>query len=157
MLELLLLIALAILIAVIWKPVSKIVFGALDGHAAKVRAELDEAKRLREQAQTMLAEHQRKLEGGEDHAKTIVEHAREEAERQSERHRAELAATLERRTQQAVDRIAQAETRALSEVRAHAATLVVRTTERLLREQLNEQHAQTLLEGAIEEVGKKLA
>ena len=157
MLELLLLIALVILFAVIWKPLSKTVLGALDGHAAKVRAELDEAKRLREEAQTMLAEHQRKLEGGEDHAKTIVGHAREEAERQSERHRAELAATLERRTQQALDRIAQAETRALSEVRGHAANLVVRTTERLLRDQLDEQHAQALLDDAIEDVGNKLA
>ena len=109
MLELLLLLALAILVAAIWKPLTKTIFGALDGHADKVRAELDEAKRLREQAQTMLAEHQRQLAGGEGHAKTIVEHARTEAERQSERHRAELAAALERRTAQALDRIAQEE------------------------------------------------
>ena len=56
MLELWLLIALIILIAVIYKPLSRTIFGALDGHAAKVRAELEEAKRLREEAQSLLAE-----------------------------------------------------------------------------------------------------
>jgi F-type H+-transporting ATPase subunit b len=157
MLELLLLLAMIILIALIWKPLSKIIFGALDGHADKVRAELDEAKRLREEAQTMLADYQSKLAGGEGHAKTIVEHARTEAERQAERHQAELAAALERRTARALDRIAQEEGRALADVRAHAANLVVRTTERLLRDQLDERQAQTLLDGAIDEVGKKLA
>ena len=66
MLELLLLVALLILIAIVYKPLTRIVFGALDGHAAKVRAELDAAKRLREEAQSLLAEHQRRLAAGED-------------------------------------------------------------------------------------------
>ena len=66
MLELWLLIALIILVAVIYKPVTRVIFGALDGHAAKVRAELDQAKRLREEAQSLLASHQRQLLGGED-------------------------------------------------------------------------------------------
>jgi F-type H+-transporting ATPase subunit b len=59
MLELWLLIALLILIAIIYKPLTRTIFGALDGHAAKVRAELEEAKRLREEAQSLLAEHLR--------------------------------------------------------------------------------------------------
>ena len=87
MLELWLLIALIILIAVIYKPVTRTIFGALDGHAAKVRAELEQAKRLREEAQSLLASQQRQLLGGEDRARAIVEQARAEAERQIERHR----------------------------------------------------------------------
>ena len=109
MLEIWLLIALAILIAVIWKPLSRTIFGALDGHAGKVRAELDGAKRLREEAQSLLAEHKRQLAAGQDHARSISEHARREAERQAERHRAELEAGLARRTEQALGRIAQEE------------------------------------------------
>src|SRR5690606_16769041 len=72
MLELWLLIALVILFLIIRKPVGRAVFGMLDAHAAKVRAELDEAKRLREEAQSLLAEHQRRLAAGEDQAKAIV-------------------------------------------------------------------------------------
>ncbi len=156
MLELWLLVALVILIVVIRKPFGKIVLGALDDHAAKVRAELDEAKRLREEAQSMLAEQQRQLASGENQAQAIVEHARVEAERQMERHRADLEATLRRRTEQAMSRIAQEETKALEEVRSRAATLAARTAERLLRERMDEAHARQLLDQAIEEVGQKL-
>ena len=71
---------LIILIVAIYKPLTRTVFGALDGHSAKVRAELDEAKRLREEAQSLLASHQRQLSSGADQASAIVEHARVETE-----------------------------------------------------------------------------
>jgi F-type H+-transporting ATPase subunit b len=157
MLELWLLVALIILIAVIYRPLSRTIFGALDGHSAKVRAELDQARRLREEAQSLLASHQRQLLSGEDRARAIVKHAREETERQVERHRVELEASMGRRTEHALARIAQEEARALHDVRSRAATLAVRTTERLLREQLDGQQAQTLLDDAIAEVGRKLS
>ena len=157
MLEVWLLIALVILVAAIYRPLARAIFGALDGHAAKVRAELDQAKRLREEAQSLLAEHQRRSAGGQAQAQAIVDHARVEAERQSQRHRAELEATLRRRTEQALARIAQEEARALHEVRARAATLAIRTTERLLTDELDGKPAQILLDAAIEEVGRKLS
>ena len=106
MLELWLLVALLILVAIIYKPLTRTVFGALDGHAAKVRAELDEAKRLREEAQSLLAEHQRRLAAGKDQAQAIVDQARAEVQRQTERQGVELEATLQRRTEQAMERIA---------------------------------------------------
>jgi F-type H+-transporting ATPase subunit b len=157
MLELLLLVALITLIAIVYKPLSRIILGALDGHTAKVRSELDEARRLRDEAQGLLAEHQRKVAAGEDQAKAIVERARTEAERLTQRHQFEIEASLQRRTEQAMDRIAREEARALQEVRARAATLAVRTTERLLADQLDGQRAQTLLDDAISEVGRKLS
>jgi F-type H+-transporting ATPase subunit b len=157
MLELWLLIALIILLVAVWKPLTRVVFGALDGHAAKVRAELEQARRLREEAQSLLASHQRQLLGGEDRARAIVQHAREETERQIERHRVELEASMGRRTEHALARIAQEEARALQDVRNRAATLAIRTTERLLREQVAGQQAQALLDDAIAEVGRKLS
>lgn len=157
MTELWLLIALIILIAVIYKPLTKVVLGALDGHADRVRAELDQAKQLREEAQTLLAEYQRRMAAGEEQAQAITEHAKAEAERQTERHRAELEATLRRRTEQAMDRIAREESRALEEVRAHASALVIRATERLLGDHLDDRQSQALLDGAIDEVGRKLS
>jgi F-type H+-transporting ATPase subunit b len=157
MLEIWLLVALAILIAIIWKPVSRAILGALDGHAAKVRTELDEARRLRDEAQSLLAEHKRQLAAGQEHARSISEHARREAERQAERHRAELEASLARRTEQALGRIAQEEARAVQDVRNQAATLAIRATRRLLADQVDSKHAQVLLDRAIEEVGRKLS
>jgi F-type H+-transporting ATPase subunit b len=157
MLELWLLIALIILIAVIWKPLSRTIFGALDGHAAKVRAELEEAKRLREEAQSLLASHQRQLVSGGDQASAIVGHAKVEAERQVERHRVELEASLGRRTEHALARIAQEEARALQDVRSYAAMLTARTAERLLRDEIDGPKAQALVDDAIAEVGRKLA
>jgi F-type H+-transporting ATPase subunit b len=157
MLELLLLIALLILIAIIYKPLTRTVFGALDGHAAKVRSELDAAKRLREEAQTLLAEHQRRLAAGEDQAQAIVGHAQAEVQRQTERNRVESEAALQRRTEQAMERIAREEARALQEVRAQAATLAIRTTEQLLADQLDGQRARALLDDAIAEIGQKLS
>ena len=157
MLELWLLVALLILVAIIYKPLTRTVFGALDGHAAKVRAELDEAKRLREEAQSLLAEHQRRLAAGKDQAQAIVDQARAEVQRQTERQGVEIEATLQRRTEQAMERIAREEARAIQDVRAQAATLAIRTTERLLADQLEGQRARTLLDDAIAEVGRKLS
>jgi F-type H+-transporting ATPase subunit b len=157
MLEIWLLIAMAILIAIVWKPLSRAIVGALDGHAAKVRAELDEARRLRDEAQSLLAEHKRQLAAGQEHARSISEHARREAERQAERHRAELEASLARRTEQALGRIAQEEARAVQDVRNQAATLAIRATRRLLADQVDSEHAQVLVDRAIEEVGRKLS
>ena len=157
MLEIWLLIALAILIAVVWKPLSRTIVGALDGHAAKVRAELEEARRLRDEAQSLLAEHKRQLATGQEHARSISEHAHREAERQAERHRAALEARLARRTEQALGRIAQEEAKAVQDVRNQAATLAIRTTRRLLADQVDSDHAQVLVDRAIEEVGRKLS
>jgi F-type H+-transporting ATPase subunit b len=150
-------IALLILIAAIYRPVSRMVVSALDGHAARVRSELDAAKHLREEAQSLLANYQRQLVSGEDQARAIVEHARAETERQIERHHAELEASLKRRTEQVMGRIAQEEARAVQDLRAYAATLAIRTTERLLRERVDGPQAQSMLDGAIEQIGRKLS
>lgn len=151
-----LLVALAILIAAIWKPLGRTIFGGLDGYSAKVRAELDEARRLREEAQHLLAEHQRKLAAGEDQAKQIVQHAKAEAERLVKRHNDELNASLKRRREAAEQRITQEEARAVQELRAHAARLTIRATERLLTEQMDDDQRRESVDRALEEVGRKL-
>lgn len=158
MLELLLLLALVILGFVIYKTgLHNMILGALDGHADKVKTELNEAKKLREEAQTLLAEHQRKLSGGEDQAQKIVDHAEAETSRMLERHKAELQASLKRREEQAMARIAQEEAKALQEVRNRTASLAIRTTGRLLADKVAGQQGKSLLDDAIEEVSQKLA
>jgi len=158
MYELLLLLALIILGVVIYKTgAHKMITDILDGHADKVKSELDEAKRLREEAQSLLAEQQRKLSGGEDQAKKIVEQAEVEAKRMLERHKADLEASLKRREEQAMARIAQEEAKALQDVRDRTANLAIMTTGRLLADKVAGKQGKSLLDDAIEEVSRKLA
>jgi F-type H+-transporting ATPase subunit b len=158
MLELLLLLALVILGVVIYKTgAHKIITDMLDNHAKKVRSELNEARQLREEAQILLAEHQRKLSKGEDHARKIVEHAEAEARRMLERHESELQACLKRREEQAMARIAREEAKALQDVRERTARLAIRTTGRLLADKVTGEKGKSLLDDAIEEVSRKFA
>lgn len=158
MLEFLLLLALVILGVVIYKTgAHNMIFDMLDGHADKVRTELDEAKRLREEAQILLAEHQRKLSGGEDQAAKIVKQAEAEAKRMLERHKTELQASLKRREEQAMARIAQEEAKALQDVRNRTTNLAIQTTGRLLADKVAGSQGKSLLDNAIEEVSRKLA
>jgi F-type H+-transporting ATPase subunit b len=71
--------------------------------------------------------------------------------------RSDYDAAVKRRTEQAMDRIAQEEQRALSEVRARAADLAVRTARRLLTERVGQSEAQGLIQGAIRDVSRRLA
>jgi F-type H+-transporting ATPase subunit b len=157
MLELVLLVALIILVVVVWKPFKRNVLGALDARAERIRAELDEAQRLQEEAKVMLAKYQRQLHEGERLAADIVAQAEAERARLEQKMRADFDAALKRRTEQAVERIAQEEQKALAEVRARAADLAVRTARRLLVERIGEREAQGLVRGAIEDVSRKLA
>jgi F-type H+-transporting ATPase subunit b len=149
-------IGLIILIAVLWKPASKAILGALDGRRERIRRELDEAQRLHEEAKALLAKYQRQLHEGETLAAEILEQAEAERSRVEARLRQDFDSSVQRRTQQAVDRIAQEEARAVQEVRTRAADLAVRTTRRLLTEQLGPAQAQKLMSGSIEEVRRKL-
>lgn len=108
------------------------------------------------QAEAMLAEQRARLERGEERTREILEHARAEAERQTARTQEELEASLRRRTEQAMDRIAREEARALHEVRAQAAELAIRGTRRLLAERLDEGRHRSIIDDAIAEVDRKL-
>ncbi len=152
-----LVVALVILIAAIYRPLTRAVFGALDGRAERIKHELEEAQRLREEAQSMLANYQRKLHEGEAQAKAIVEHAQEESKRLERLSREQLEQRMQRRTQQAMDRIAAAESRALQDVRAQAAHLSVEATRELLRARLEGDRARSVMDQSIDEVGRRLA
>ena len=152
-----LVVALAILLAAVYRPLTLAVFGALDSRAERIKHELEEAQRLREEAQSMLANYQRKLHEGEAQAKAIVEHAHEEARRLERLSREQLEQRLQRRTQQATDRIAAAESRALQDVRAQAAQLSVKATRELLKAHLDGERAGAVMDAALDEVRRELA
>ena len=117
---------------------------ALDGRAERIRAELEEARQLREEAQALLADYQRKQRAAEEEAAEIVAQAKEEARRMSEEAKAQLKDMIERRSAIAEMKIGQAEAQAVADVRNAAAEAAV-------------QAAQTILAGKVEgEAGDKL-
>jgi F-type H+-transporting ATPase subunit b len=141
----------------VWKPAKKAVLGALDGRAEKIRNDLDEAQRLHDEAKALLAKYQRELGEGEALAADIVAQAEAQRRRFEEKMREDLDVAMRRRTELAMERIAQEESQALREVRGRAADLAIRATRRLLSEKVGPGEAQGLIQGAIEEVRRKLA
>jgi F-type H+-transporting ATPase subunit b len=129
---------------------------ALDGRAEKIKDELDEAVRLREEAQTLLAGYERQQNEALKEAEGIIAHARDEAERQAVHATEALEELVQRREAQAIDRIARAEEEATAGVRAAAVDLAVQATRRLLTSELNEDRRGKLIDDTIGEIDDKL-
>lgn len=140
---------------VLWKGL-KPTLGALDARADKIKQELDDAQRLREDAQKLLAEYQRKERDAASEAEAMLAHAREEAGRLREKAAEDLKASMARREAQALDRIAQAEAQAKADVRAEAVNLAVAATRHLLAGKLDTKLADKLIDQSIKELPGKL-
>jgi F-type H+-transporting ATPase subunit b len=116
--------------------VPKLIAKALDDRAEAIRKELDEARRLREEARDLLADYKGRHRNVGRETDAIVEQARREAEAFALETRASLEDTLERRTKLAEEKIARAEGQAVDEVRAAAIDLAVAEAEKILREKM---------------------
>lgn len=148
--------AFVVFVFLVWKKAKAAILGALDARAEKIRAELDEAQRLREDAQSALAAYQRRQRDALKEAEAIIAHAREEAARIRAQAAADLEAALKRREVQAVDRIAQAEAAAVSEVRHLTVDLAVQAGRKLLTEGITAKQADALIDRSIAELPKHL-
>jgi F-type H+-transporting ATPase subunit b len=151
-------VAIAFVIAVglvIWKS-APMLTKSLDGRAAKIKTELDEAQRLREEAQRTLAEFQRKQRDAFKEAEQIVALAKSEAERAAAQAARDLEAALQRRQTQALEKIALAEAKARTEVRNTAVDVAIAAVRRVLAEQLDQQRKSRLIDDAIAELPQLL-
>lgn len=128
----------------------------LDQRAESIRKELDDARRLREEAQQLLADYQRKGLEAENEARSIVDNARREAEALAAETRKSLQESLARRTRLAEEKIARAEAQALSEVRAAAVDAAILAAERVLKEKAQGATGDRLIAEGIESVRKRL-
>jgi F-type H+-transporting ATPase subunit b len=133
-----------------------LIIKALDDRAERIRTELEQAQKLREDAQAMLADYQRKQRDAEKEAEAIVVQAREEAERLAKETREKLAESVERRTQLAEQKIEQAEAQALKEVRAAAAELAVDAARQLIGTEFKPTAAAKLIDKNIKDLKKQL-
>ncbi len=149
-------VAFVIFVAAVFKKVRDALNSALDGRSARIKAQLDEAQSLREDAQALLAEYQRKQRGAGKEAKAFVEHAKAEAERSREQAQADLEKAIQRREEQALEKIEQAEAAALKEVRDQAVDLAIAATAQLLSESVAAQKGEALVDDAIAELPEKL-
>ena len=129
---------------------------ALDSRGARIKAELDDARRLRDEAEALLAEYRRKREEADREADTIIAGARAESERMAEEAKARMEEFVARRSQVAENKIAQAETQAVAEVRAAAAEAAVAAAEKILTQSAKGEVADRLLADGIRDVKAKL-
>ncbi|HEY9547977.1 MAG TPA: F0F1 ATP synthase subunit B [Kiloniellaceae bacterium] len=139
----------------IWKARQPVLKG-LDARAERIRAELDEAQRLREEAQKALAEYKRKQRDAAKEAEDLLASARHEADLLRRQAADDLTQTLARREKAAIEKIAQAEAQAVQEVRAQAVDMAIAATARLLSESVDPTRDQGLVDQAIKDLGRKL-
>lgn len=128
----------------------------LDDRADRIRQELDEARRLREEAQALLADYQKKREAAEEEAKAIVEQARREADALATETRKGLIESMERRSKLAEEKIARAEAQALAEVRSVAVDTAIAAAERVLSARVSAQSGGGLVDQSIRNLKGKL-
>jgi F-type H+-transporting ATPase subunit b len=132
------------------------VIASLDQRQARIKSELDEARRLKEEAQALLAEFQRKGREAESEAEAIIAGAKAEAVRLAAEAKTRMEDFVARRTKMAEGKIAQAEAQALADVRSAAADAAVAAAEKILSSSAKGKVAEDLLARGIEDVKQKL-
>jgi F-type H+-transporting ATPase subunit b len=149
-------VAFVIFVIAAFKPGKRVLTQALDGRIARIREEVEEAQRLREEAQTMLASYQRRQREAIQEAEQIIAHAREEADRVKAKAEADLEDSIKRREQQATAKIAQAEAAAIDEIREKAVDMAIEATARLLEEKLAGKAGEQAVADSIKDIPNKL-
>ena len=136
--------------------VHRMIAKTLDDRAVRIKAELDEARKLKDEAAQLLADYQRKRNEAEGEAQAIIADARAEAERMAVEAKAKIEEFVARRTKMAETKIAQAEAQASADVRAAAADAAVAAAEKILAQQTKGPLAAELIAKGIDDVRKKL-
>ena len=131
-------------------------FGALDAKAAKIQSDLDEAARLRTEAEALLADIQKQREEADSRAKQMLADAEAEARRLEVEAKARLEEQIARRAELADRRIAVAEAQAAADVKAAAAELATQVAEQVLAARLVGAKSDPAVDTAIGQLGERL-
>ena len=140
----------------IWAKAPGMALKALDDRGHRIQAQLDEATKLRQEAEHLLADIKLQREQAEKHAAEIVQLAQEEATRLAEDSKVKLEEQIKRRGEMAERRIALAENQAAAEVKAAAADLAAQTAEAVLAARLAVAKTDPLVDAAVAQVATKL-
>jgi F-type H+-transporting ATPase subunit b len=150
------LLAVAIFVVVVWKPMRRAIVGGIDSRVERIRQELEAARNLRDEAQQALAAYQRQQQQGAAEAQAIIAHAKEEAERIAAQSLRDLEETLRRRQQLAQERIAQEEAKAVAEIRVIAVGVAISASRQVIAASLDEQRGAALIDDAIAALPRQL-
>ena len=143
-------------IAFAWLGIHRTVITALDHRAERIKGELDDARRLKEEAAKVLAEYKAKRATAEREAEEIITNAKAEAERIAAEAKTKMEDFVARRTKTAESKIALAEAQALADVRAAAADAAVQAASTILSQSVKGSVADDLLAKGIADVRQKL-
>lgn len=136
--------------------VPKMLTKALDDRADQIKSELDEAKALREEAQTLLASYERKQKDVQSQADAIVAAAKEEAEAAAVKAKEDIATSVARRLAAAEDQIASAQASAVKEVKDQAVSVAIAAASSLMAKGMTAASANKMIDASIAEVESKL-
>jgi F-type H+-transporting ATPase subunit b len=150
-------VGLVILIAaLVWAKVPAMAAKALDARGIKIQAELDEALRLRQEAQTLLAQIKLQREASEKIAAEMIANAEADSKRLREEAAVKLEEQIKRRQQMAERKIANAEAQAAAEVKSAAAEVAAQIAETVLKSRLEGLKSDPLIDRAVSQIGERL-
>lgn len=149
-------IAFVVFVIVVFKPIRNAATGALDGKIAQIRNEIEEAQRLREEAQSTLASYQLKQRDAAQEVEAMMVQAKAETDAHRKNAEAALEAMLKRQEQSAIEKIQLAEASAVQEIRDRAVTVALAATVTLLEEKLAGASGDALIDDAIKALPDRL-
>jgi F-type H+-transporting ATPase subunit b len=150
--QFLVLVAFVITIALIGKTVYQKISVALDERSEGIRSNIEEAIRLREEAQDLLASYERRQRDAANEAKEIIERAKREAEYLAQKATIDMNTLIDRRKRQAKDRIAQAEVTALDEITRTTINVALEASRRILADKVSGKKGDALIDDAIKDL-----
>lgn len=144
-----------VFIALMWKPVGKVVVKTLDARADKIRKELNDAEALVREADTLLAQYERRQQEATAQAEHMLRQAREESDGIRKRAMEEVEIALAAREKHAMDRIRQAENAALQQIRQTTISLAMATARKVINDNMDDDTAEKLMVGSLDHLGRK--
>jgi F-type H+-transporting ATPase subunit b len=140
----------------VYLKVPRTITGSLDSRADAIQAELEVARKLRIEAEALLAEYKRKAAGADREARAIIDQATREAEALSREARQRMEEYVAGRMRMAETKITQAEAQAVQEIRALSADIAIAAAERILTAKTKGAPGEALIEKSIADVKQRL-
>ncbi len=145
-----------VFLAIAYKPAKAAMLSSLDSKIEEIKNQVEEAAKLRDEAQSLLAEYERKQQQSAQHAEEMLAAAKHDADEMKKRAQADLKDALKRQEALAMERIELAEERAVQEVRTAVTEMAIAATAKLIAERAEGDAGDALVEKSIGELGDKL-
>jgi len=149
-------ISLIIFAFIVYKMAGKAISGGLDNKIQEIKDEIENAERLRVEAQELLAQYQRKQRDAEKEAAEIVKNAKAQAKSIKKSMQTDLDDLMERREAQLSDRLKRLEDNAISKIKDEAATVAMVATTEMIVQTLDSKTQKNLMDDSIKAVSKQL-